>query len=194
MSSLRIAVADDDPVMREFFQKTLTELGHVVVGAASTGSELVELCNSTNPEMVIADIKMPGCDGIDACSKIYEHAPIPLILVSGYVEDDLIQRAEADHVLAYLVKPIKKSDLAPAIALAHKRFEQFDALRKEAADLRQALADRKVIERAKGILMKRSGLDEHDAFRRLQKLSSEKNLKLASLAQMIVTAEEALAS
>jgi response regulator NasT len=104
----------------------------------------------------------------------------------------LIARAEADHIMAYLVKPIKQADLEPAIGLAMRRFEQFESLRREATDLRQALADRKIIERAKGILMKRAGLDEQNAFRRLQKLASEKNRKLVDIASMIVTADEAL--
>ena len=103
----------------------------------------------------------------------------------------MIERAEADHILAYLVKPIKQADLEPAIAIATRRFEQFQALRKEAADLRQALEDRKLIEKAKGLLMKRAGLDENEAFRRLQKLASERNRKLVEVAFMILTAEEA---
>ena len=103
----------------------------------------------------------------------------------------MIERAEADHILGYLVKPIKQADLEPVIALAMRRFEQFQALRQEAADLRQALEDRKIIERAKGILMKKASLDEQEAFRRLQKLASDKNRKLVEIARMILTAEEA---
>jgi response regulator NasT len=111
--------------------------------------------------------------------------------VSAYHDHDLVARAEADHILAYLVKPIKQPDLEPAIALAMRRFEQFQALRREAADLRQSLEDRKIIERAKGILMKRAGLDEDSAFRRLQKLSSDRNLKLVETARMILVTDEA---
>jgi response regulator NasT len=105
-----------------------------------------------------------------------------------------VERAEADYILAYLIKPIKQADLEPAISIAMRRFEQFQDLRKEAADLRQALEDRKVIEKAKGVLMKKTGLDEHDAFRRLQRLASDKNRKLVEVAQMILTAEEAFQS
>jgi response regulator NasT len=114
-----------------------------------------------------------------------------VILVSAHHDPELIRRAEADHIMAYLVKPIKQGDLGPAIALAMRRFEQFEQLRQEAADLRQALEDRKLIERAKGILMRRASLDEPTAFRRLQKTASDKNLKLVDVARMIVTAEEA---
>lgn len=190
--SLRIVVADDEPEMREYFQDTLTVLGHEVVGAAENGSALVELCRSAQPDLAITDIKMPDMDGIEAAIKIRDDAPIPVILVSAYYDPDLIQRALQDHVLAYLVKPIKQADLETAIALAMRRFQEFQALHQQAADLRQALDDRKVIERAKGILMKRAELSEPDAFRRLQKLSNDKNQKLIDIAKMIVTAEEAM--
>lgn len=190
--SLRIAIADDEADMREYFQRILPVLGHAVVSAAGTGRELVEHCRQHRPDLVITDIKMPDMDGIDAANEIYRHHAIPVILVSAYHDSKLIDRAEADHILAYLVKPIKQADLEPAIGLAMRRFAQFQSLLKEATDLRQALADRKVIERAKGILMKRAGLEEQDAFRRLQKLASEKNRKLVDIATMIVTADEAM--
>ena len=128
------------------------------------GRELVEHCRTARPDLVITDIKMPDMDGIDAAAEIYAQAPIPVILVSAYHDPEFIRRAEADHILAYLVKPIKQADLEPAIGIAMRRFEQFQALRKETADLKQALEDRKVIEQAKGILMKKAGLDEPEAF------------------------------
>jgi AmiR/NasT family two-component response regulator len=189
--SLRIAVADDEPDMRDWFRTILPLLGHEVVAVAENGRDLVAQCQATRPELVITDIKMPDLDGIDAATQIYRNGPVPIILVSAYHDLELIHRAEGDHILAFLVKPIKQADLEPAIALTIRRFEQFQALRKEAADLRQALEDRKVIERAKGLLMKKASLDEHDAFRRLQRLASDRNLKLVEIAQMILTAEEA---
>jgi two-component system, response regulator PdtaR len=190
--ALRIAVADDEPDMREWFQTILPLLGHQVVDVAEDGQDLVEKCRAITPDLVITDIKMPDMDGIDAATLIYRNGPIPVILVSAYHDPEFIRRAEADHILAYLVKPIKQADLEPAIGIAMRRFGQFQALRKETSDLKQALEDRKVIEKAKGILMKKAGLDEHDAFRRLQKLASDKNRKLIDIAQMILTAEEAL--
>jgi two-component system, response regulator PdtaR len=189
--SLRIAVADDEPDMREYFRTILPGLGHEVVAVAGNGRELVEACRNHRPDLVITDIKMPDMDGIEAATRIYRDGPIPVILVSAYHDAEFIRRAEADHILAYLVKPIKQADLEPAIALAVRRFEQFHALRKESADLKQALEDRKAIEKAKGLLMKKAGLDEADAFRRLQKLASDRNKKLVEIAQMILTAEEA---
>jgi response regulator NasT len=188
---LRIAVADDEPDMRDYFAKILPRLGHQVVALARDGRELVEQCRAVRPDLVITDIKMPEMDGIDAAIALYKDTPLPVVLVSAYHDADLIQRAEADHIMGYLVKPIKQADLGPVIALAMRRFEQFQELRKEASDLRQALEDRKLIERAKGILMKKAGLDEASAFRRLQKLASDKNLKLAEVARILLTAEEA---
>jgi response regulator NasT len=188
---LRIVIADDEPDMREYFQKMLPRLGHQVVAAAAGGRELVERCRALAPDLVITDIKMPDLDGIDAATEIYRQRPVPVVLVSAYHDAALIERAEADHIMGYLVKPIKQADLEPAIALAVRRFGQFEELRREAADLRQALEDRKLVERAKGVLMRRAGLDEADAFRRLQKLASARGRKLAEIAQMILVAEEA---
>ncbi|MCY2964430.1 MAG: response regulator [Planctomycetota bacterium] len=190
--SLKIAVADDEVDMRDYFQKMLPLLGHQVVSAASTGRELLDNCRRNPPDLVITDIKMPELDGIDAAVELYKIHPLPVILVSAYHDVQLIERAESDHVMAYLVKPIKQADLEPAIGLAIHRFSQFQALRKEANDLRQALSDRKIIERAKGVLMSRAGMSEPDSFKRLQKLASEKNKKLIEIATMIVTTEEAM--
>jgi response regulator NasT len=187
----RIAVADDEPDMRDYFARILPLLGHQVVAVAGDGGELVSQCRATRPDLVITDIKMPEMDGIDAAVRIYQERPVPVILVSAYHDPGLVRRAEADHIMGYLVKPIKQADLGPVIALAVRRFEQFEELRRDAADLRQALEDRKLIERAKGILMKKVPLDEPSAFRRLQKLASDKNLKLVEVARMVVTAEEA---
>jgi response regulator NasT len=189
--NLRIAIADDEPDMREYFQKILPRLGHRVVAAAQTGAELIEQCRIHQPDLVITDIKMPDLDGIDAAAQIHQERPVPIILVSAYHSTRLIERAEADHVLGYLVKPIKQADLMPTIALAMRRFEQFQALSAEAADLRQALDDRKVIEKAKGVLMKQGGLEEQDAFRRLQKLATSQNRKLIEVAQVVLHEESA---
>jgi response regulator NasT len=152
---LRIVVADDEQDMRDYFTKMLPLLGYKIVGVAANGEELVALCRSAQPDVVITDIKMPDMDGITAAAHIYQERPMPIVLVSAYHDPELIRRAEADHILGYLAKPIKQADLGPVIALALRRFEQLEELRKEAADLRQALEDRQVIERA--------GLDEPES-------------------------------
>ena len=131
--SLKIAVADDERDMRDYFQQILPLLGHQVVAVAQTGRELVDLCATARPDLVITDIKMPDMDGIDAAVRVYRDRPVPVILVSAHHDADLIERAEADHVLGYLVKPIKQGDLEPVLGLAMRRFEQFEALRREQA-------------------------------------------------------------
>lgn len=188
---LRIAVADDEPLMQRFYQQTLKELGHEVIAVAGTGEDLLAQCRSYHPDLVITDIRMPDMDGLDAARKICDETPVPIILLSAYHNSELVDRALAEQVLAYLVKPVKKADLETAIAIVMRRFSEFRALHQQADDLRQALEDRKVIERAKGILMKMAGLDENAAFHRLQKLASAKNLKLVEVARLILTAEEA---
>jgi AmiR/NasT family two-component response regulator len=175
---LRIVVADDEPDMRDYFRKVLPRLGHSVVAVAETGEELIALCRTHQPDLVLTDIKMPGLDGIDAAMKIYDERPVPVILVSAYSDAKLIEQ----------------TDLEPSIGLALRRFEQFEALRREAADMRQALEDRKIIEQAKGILMKELSLSEAEAFRRLQKTASAKNLKLIELARLTLAASKAAPS
>jgi response regulator NasT len=187
---LRIVIADDAPDMLLFLEKALAGLGHKVVGKATTGKQLIEQCRSLQPELVITDIRMPDMDGIEAVEQTYRDGPVPVILVSGHVDADYLTRAQAKHILGFLVKPVREADLAPAIAVAMGRFEEFQALRRETADLQRALEDRKVIERAKGILMKRASLDEPEAFRRMRNLAMEQNRKLAEVAQMILTAEQ----
>lgn len=188
---LRIVIADDEQDVRDHLTLVLPRIGHEVVGAAQDGRELVELCRTLNPDLVITDIKMPEMDGIDAAVKIYEERPIPVIIVSAYHDRKSIERAKLDHIMAYLIKPVTEQHLPPAIGIAVARFKQFEAIHKEAKDLRQALQERKLIERAKGIVMQRSGLAEEDAFARLQKLARDGNKKLVEIAEIILTAEEA---
>lgn len=189
---LKIAVADDEPDMRDYFAAVLPRMGHEVVAVARNGRELIERSAATSPDLLILDIKMPEVDGLQAAARISEQEPVPAIVVSAYHDPELVERATGDHVLAYLVKPIKQADLEAAIIVAMRRFEQFQELRRETTNLRQALDDRKLIERAKGIVMHRAGVDEQEAFRRLQKLASSKNLKLVEVARMMVAADEAM--
>jgi response regulator NasT len=189
---LRIAVADDEQDMRDFFERMLRAAGHQVVSIAENGRELVEHCRATRPDLVITDVMMPEMDGIQAAIEISRERPVAIILVSAYHDAKIVERAADAHIMAYLVKPIGKAQLAPAITVAMQRFEQFQKVSKEASDLRQALADRKLIEQAKGILMKVTGADEKDAFRRLQELAAEKNQKLVDAAQAVISLEKTL--
>ena len=191
MQRLRIAVADDEQDMRDFLERMLPLCGHDVVSSAETGKELVEHCRALHPDLVITDIKMPDMDGIDAAQQICSERPTPIILVSAHHEPELIERAEIGYVMSYLVKPIGQADLAPAISVALRHFSGNAGARKETLDLKQALADRKIIEQAKGILMKSTRADEKDAFHRLQQLASEKNQKLIEAARTVIAVEKA---
>lgn len=189
---LQIAVADDHVEMRQFFQKTLNGFGHKVVALVDNGRALVDACQANRPDLIITDIVMPDMDGLDAAQEISRDQPVPVVVVSAYHDPDFLRRAGQRHILAYLVKPITEKDLAAAISIAIHRFEEFRALRKEADDLRQALEDRKVIERAKGLIMKQTGLDEPAAFKRLQKLARDNNRKLVDVARNVITTIAAL--
>jgi two-component system, response regulator PdtaR len=190
---LRIAVADDERDVRQFFQEMLPPLGHQVVAVAENGRQLVEQCRTVRPDLVVTDIKMPDMDGIQAAEEINRDGPVPVILVTGHQEPELLARAGAGHVMAYLSKPAKPVDLEAAIRLAMSRFGHFQALKEEADGLRQALADRKLIERAKGVLMRRQRVDEEEAFRRLRSAASARNLKLVEAARRLIAAEEVVA-
>lgn len=189
---LRIAVAEDDPDHRQMLLRALEQLGHEVLGVAETGRQLAELCETNDPDLVITDIQMPDIDGLQAAKEITAIRPVPIIVVTSHHDQDLIDRAMQDHVLAFLVKPVTSANLAPSIALAQQRFHEFETLRSDNANLSQALQDRKTIERAKGLLMKQAGLDEPTAFKRLQQLARDKRMKLAEVSRMVITAADAL--
>ncbi len=191
--SLRIAIADDEPDMQEYYRTILPVLGHVVVAVADTGRELIEKCRDQRPDLVITDIKMPDMDGIDAARRSTAMGQFRSFSSRPHHDDDFIRRPRPTISCAYLVKPIKQADLEPAIAIVMWRFEQFQAL--APGDRRPESRRSKIassIERAKGLLMKNASLDEPEAFRRLQKLASDQNRKLVEIARMILTAEEAL--
>jgi response regulator NasT len=191
--ALRIVIADDDRDMREYLQEALTRLGHQVAGMAERGRQLAEFCRTIRPDLVITDIRMPDMDGLEAAAAINRDRPVPVILVSAHHDQDILTRLGDAHIMGYLVKPITEANLKTAIVLAMLRYQHFLALSKEAADLRQALEDRKVIERAKGILMRRLGVDEEEAFRRLRTLASSQNLKLVDVGRRVLASEDIFA-
>jgi response regulator NasT len=187
---LRIAAADDDRDMQQFFQEVLPHLGHEVVAMVATGRELAERCRATNPDLVITDVKLADVDGLEVAREVNREREVPFVLVSAHQDAELLERAGSDNIMAYLTKPVKPADLAAAISLARARFLQIQSIRREAADLRQALEERKVIERAKGIAIRRMRIDEQEAFRRMRKLSSDRNLRLVQVARLLLSAEE----
>ncbi len=188
--ALRIAVADDERDMRMFFQELLPPLGHEVVAVTESGRQLVELCRATRPDLVITDIKMPDMDGIAAAAAINEERRVPVILITAYHDVDVLASAGSGYIMSYLTKPVKPADLQAAISLAILRFEHFQQVNQEAAGLRQALDDRKVIERAKGIAMKRLAMDEEAAFCRMRMLASKSNRKVVEVAKEMIASEE----
>jgi response regulator NasT len=191
---LRIIIAEDEPELLADLEETLQEFGHQVVGTATNGRELVELCKSREPDLVVSDIKMPDMDGLEAARELSKIRPVPFVIVSAYHDQEYIDRALEENVLAYLIKPVDDNNLCTAIQVARRRFQEFLFLREQATCLQQALEERKLIERAKGILMKRANLDEPAAFRRLQLLSSQRNVKMIDVARTLVDAEQAFAS
>jgi two-component system, response regulator PdtaR len=188
---LRVAVADDEHEIVEYLRDVVEGLGHVVTASCTSGTDLVRACAETVPDLIITDIKMPGLDGIEAAAVITRHVRIPVILVTSFSETDMLSRALRGTVLAYLIKPINPPDLEVAIALSLRRFREFQAVQDEATRLRQALDERKHIEQAKGILMRRAGLGEEEAHKRLQRLSTEQSKKLSETAKMVIAVENA---
>jgi response regulator NasT len=189
-ATLRIAIADDDQDVRDFLERFLPMLGHKVTSSAATGRELVEHCRHNPPDLVIADVKMPDMTGLEAVEAISKSVQVPTILVTGHAVPAWLEKAKDLGVMAYLVKPVTEHDLAPAITLAKRHFEEVQALRRESAELRQALEDRKLIERAKGAVTRRCGVNESEAYRRMRKVASNANRKMVEVAREILAAEE----
>ena len=168
---MRILIAEDETIIRLDLRELLENAGFEVCAEAKDGIEAVELAASTEPELAILDVKMPRLDGIEAARRILEEHPIPIVMLTAYGQDELVSRAVEAGVFGYLVKPFRESDLLPAIRTARARHEELAALRDEAESLVEALAARKSIERAKGLLMAKEGLTEQEAFERLRRAS-----------------------
>ncbi|MFW5988127.1 MAG: ANTAR domain-containing response regulator [bacterium] len=188
--NLDILLAEDEYLSLLGIKVDLEELGHNVIAEATDGEEAVELAVSKEPDLIVMDINMPSLDGIEAIARINEKLIIPSIIVTGYDDENLIQRASEQGVFNYLVKPIDIKDLKAAIELTLARFEEFNQIRSELKDAKKALESRKYIERAKGILMDKKSLKEAEAMRRLQQMSRNNNLKLVKLAKKIIEADE----
>ena len=192
MRPLRISIADRDPEVRAFYRRVATEMGHTVVCEMASGRQLVEQCPKQGVELVISEIALDEVDGLEAAIELSRLAPTAFIVATELHDPQTVVRATGDHVMCFLIKPVKESDLQVSIPLARARFEQFKALHKEYYDAQTALRDRELIDRAKAIFMRELKMSEHEAYRRLQELSWTKNLKMSKLAEMIITADEAL--
>jgi response regulator NasT len=188
MESLRIVIADDEPIIRLDLRKTLENMGHQVVGEAGDGAKAVELARELKPNIIILDIKMPEMDGIDAAKIISTEGIAPVLLLTAYSQKDLVDRATEAGVFNYLVKPFKEADLMPAMAISIARYEEFMELENEVSDLENKLDTRKAVDRAKGILMDQYSLKEQEAFRRIQVQSMNTRKSMREIAEAIIIA------
>ena len=184
--AMRVLVAEDETIIRLDLRDLLERSGFEVCAEARDGEEAVELARSARPDVAIMDVKMPKLDGIEAARRILDERPIPIVMLTAYGQDELVGRAVEAGVFGYLVKPFREQDLLPAIRTARARHEELSALRDEAESLAEALAARKAIERAKGLLMQKEGLSEQEAFARLRRASQVSGRPLRVVADALI--------
>jgi len=191
---MRVLVAEDDPLIAHALVERVRSLGHEPLGPARDGADAIELARTTEPDLYLFDIEMPNVDGLEAAAQLSEEGlRRPVVIVTGVDDDSLIERSIATGVSAYLTKPIETRELNAAIGLAAARHAEFKQLEADVERVQQALEDRKVVERAKGLLMSALDLSEQDAFKRLQQTARERNLRLADVAARIVEQQSLLA-
>jgi two-component system, response regulator PdtaR len=182
----RVLVAEDETIIRRDLCSQLEDVGYVVCGEARDGAEAVALARAMQPDIAVLDVKMPILDGIEAARQILSERSIPIVLLTAYKDEKLVRDAAKAGVFAYIVKPFRPNDLLPAIETAVARHRELSDLRQETERLEEALASRKAIERAKGILMEREGLSEREAFARLRRASQTSGQPVKSIADAIV--------
>jgi AmiR/NasT family two-component response regulator len=190
MRTKRVVIIDDSLSSRGALSAALLKLGFEVTGEGDSGPDAVRLANELKPDVLFLAVGLPEMDGVSAAAQILEAHPLPVIILSSRRDPDVIQRAKEAGVMAYLVKPLREEELLPAIELAISRFEEFIALRKENEDLKRTLEGRKLIERAKGVLMERERISEQQAFAKIQKASMNTRRPMADIAQAILLNEE----
>lgn len=191
MERTRVVIADDESIVRMDLREMLTNLGYLVVGDVGDGQSAVNLARELKPDVMLMDVKMPNMDGIEAAKILTEEQIAPVVLLTAYGQKELVDRAKEAGVVGYLVKPFREADLLPAIEVALSRFNEFKAVRQEVDDLQNALETRKVVERAKGILMDTQGMDENEAFRKIQKMSMNTRKPMKEVAEAIILAHQA---
>ncbi|GGU35124.1 ANTAR domain-containing response regulator [Lentzea flava] len=182
----RVLVAEDEALIRLDLVEMLREEGYEVAGEAADGEEAIKLATELNPDLVILDVKMPKVDGIEAAQHIAGHRIAPVVILTAFSQRDLVERARDAGAMAYLVKPFAKRDLVPAIELAMSRFSELAALEQEVAGLTERLETRKVVERAKGILMTKQGLSEPEAFRWVQRTAMDRRTTMKAVAEAVI--------
>ena len=190
MERIRVIIADDESLIRMDLREMLTNLGYLVVGEVADGRSAVNQARELKPDIVIMDIKMGDMDGIEAAKVLTEERVAPVVLLSAYSQRELVERAREAGVVAYLVKPYREEDLSPTIEIALARFREFQELQTQVTDLQQALETRKLVDRAKGILMDKQGLTEAEAFRKIQKMSMDNRKPMKEVAEAIILAHQ----
>ena len=183
---IKVVIAEDEAIIRLDLKECLEAEGYAVIGETGRGDEAIDLVRMLEPDLVILDIKMPGLNGIDAAKVISDEGLAAVILLSAFSQQDLIREASNAGVLAYLVKPFQRSDLVPSIELALSRFEEISDLKQETVMLRESLETRKLVDRAKGLLIDNYGLKESDAYRYLQKKAMEDRTTMKAVAEDIL--------
>ena len=183
---VRVVIAEDEAIIRLDLKETLTDEGYEVVGDTGRGDQAVELVAELDPDVVILDIKMPGLDGIEAASRIAKTHDAAVVILTAFSQRDLIDRAVEAGALAYLVKPFQRSELVPAVEVARARHREMRALTDQAQTLSDRLEARKVIDRAKGLLIAETGLTEEDAFRFLQTSAMSGRRTMADVARAVI--------
>ncbi len=186
LADTRIMIADAEPIIRMGLREMLQEQGYIVVGEASDGQTAIDVAREVRPDVVVMDIRMPGVDGIAAAEILTAERIAPIILITAYPDRELVERARDAGVFAYVRKPFNEAQLIPQIEIALARFAEFQALVQEAGDARVAMETRKVVERAKGVLMKAHGLDEGEAYKRIQRLSMNSRKPMRDIAEAIL--------
>ncbi|MEN9286755.1 MAG: hypothetical protein RIS39_747 [Actinomycetota bacterium] len=184
-----IVIAEDEAIIRLDLRELLEEEGYSVVGEAGRGDQAVELVRNLRPDVVILDVKMPGMDGIEAARRISSEAICAVLMLTAFSQREVVEQARDAGALAYLVKPFQKNDLVPAIELAIARFSETKALAAEVSELTERLEVRKVIDRAKGMLIDAHGLKEADAFAFIQKTAMAKRVSMRAIAESVLKGE-----
>jgi response regulator NasT len=190
----RILIAEDNDLVSLTLEEQLKDLGYEVVGIARSGTEALHLAQRLNPDLIIMDIRMPEMDGTEAAARIRKQRPIPVVMLTAYSDKENIRKADDAGALAYLVKPVSENDLKPAIDIALSRFADMREAEKRRDEYYYQLEARKLIERAKGILMQRLSLTEREAYERLRQRARDKRIKMSEIAQAIIEAEDLLKS
>ena len=188
----RVLIVEDDTLVGMGLKAQLERLGHSVVGQASTEPEALAMYREHRPDIVLLDIRLDDADGIDVAGQLLRERRAPMIIISAYSDKDLIDRASAAGVFGYLIKPANAEALQAQMEVAVRRFEEQERLTAEKRELEQTLEARKLVEKAKGIFMKRLGLDEPEAHRRLQQESQKRRIGIAELAKRVIESEEML--